>query len=315
MGLRVPFERVGAGLARLRFERIAEQIGRLPFDRVGTGIKRIRLDRLTLRRTALGAESGLGPIRLDRGVTVDATPKWRVSLDRMSAAASAGLARLPLDRASTAASAGLSRIPLHRLGPVARVDRRVLAVLSVLAVASFYGLFFASPASHQLEQIAAAQTAAMKPAPKPAAPAANPFDQSRINGGLRALRKTVGPGDQARSLLILGDGTLGTTIVREGSWENVMVRGADTVVEPLHGEPTGEAKLDLAKVHGTAITRMLDAAKTTFALPNAKLASLRLTEHPSNAGTFIWTGTWNDAERTTLYADREAQSVSTTLPR
>ena len=323
---------------------------RLPFDRVGTGIKRIDLSRLSFRRGASPEPTpGLGPIRLDRDLSAGGAPKWRVVIDRASAAASAGvdragaaLRRISVDRGtdktaavdradgesadpssfarlSAAVSAGLGRLPLDRLpldrlGPIARVDRRVLAVLGVLMLASFYGLFFANPASHQLEQVAAAEVAAKQAAAKPATPAVDPFDQGSINRGLRALRNTVRQGDHARSLLILGDGTLGTTIVRQGSWENVMVRGSDTVVEPLNGAPVDAAELNLSTVHGTAITRMLDQAATAYHLPKAKLASLRLTEHPGQPGTFIWTGTWNDAARTTLYADREAKSVSPTLP-
>lgn len=248
--------------------------------------------------------------RLPIGRTADGTTRLGDAGAHVKALAS----RFPTDRL------GLDRLPTDRLGPVSRLDGRVLAVLGVLIAVSFYGLIFANPAARHTEQVAAAELAAKpvaKPDPAPAADAApvNPLDQGAINDSLRALRKAVGVGDQPRSLLFLADGTMGTTIVHEGIAENVMVRGKDLAVEPLASEPEQGATLDLEKVHGTAITRVLDRAATVYRLPAKQLASLRLIEHPSKPGTFIWSGVWTDADRTELYANREGTTLAPSLPR
>lgn len=211
---------------------------------------------------------------------------------------------------------------------IARIDRRVLAILGVLGVATLYAVTFADPPS------VVSQTAAREALPAGAAkssgaagqtgaaasdtPAlpANPFAQASINTELRALRKAVQPGDQVRNLTVLADGTMGMEVVNGSTTANVMVRGQDIAIEPLAAESdTSGATLDLKRVHGTAITRILDEAATTHALPKAKLASLRLLENSAKPGTFIWIGVWNDPARTTLYADREAQTVAPTRPR
>lgn len=208
------------------------------------------------------------------------------------------------------------------LAPVARVDLRVLAILGVLATAAIYGVTVAEPPAAQ--QVAAAERALLPPAkPDTAAAAgtpdalpADPFSQKSINTELRSLRKALEPGDQARSLTVLPDGTMGMNIVNGGMTANVMVRGQDIAIEPLAADAAADgASLDLQRVHGTAITRFLNAAAATRQLPQAKLGSLRLIENSAKPGTFIWIGVWNDPARTTLYADREANTISTARPR
>ena len=205
------------------------------------------------------------------------------------------------------------------LAPIGRIDRRVLAILGVLSVAAIYGVTVAEPPS--IQQVAAAERSAA-PAAKPATqtpptdPAlADPFSQKSINTELRSLRKALEPGDQARSITVLSDGTMGMNIVNGGTTANVMVRGQDLAIEPLAADPGRGASLDLQRVHGTAITRFLDEAASAFSLPKAKLGSLRLIENDAKPGSFIWIGVWNDPARTTLYADREAQAVGESRPR
>lgn len=232
-------------------------------------------------------------------------------------------ARVGARARATELPAPLARLELPAaLAPIGRVDRRVLAVLGVLGVAAIYGLTIAEPPATQ--QVAAAERDAAAPAAKPAASAAqsptdpvlaDPFSQKSINTELRSLRKALEPGDQARSVTVLNDGTMGMNIVNGGTTANIMVRGQDIAIEPLAGEPEQGASLDIRRVHGTAITRFLDEASTTFRLPKAKLGSLRLIENDANPGTFMWIGVWNDPARTTLYADREAQSVGESRPR
>ncbi|MBJ7471708.1 MAG: hypothetical protein JHD16_10425 [Solirubrobacteraceae bacterium] len=367
--VRLPFDRLAASAGRIRLPRLADQI---------TWARRSVIDVLR-REPRQAATPGLGPLRLERDLEL-AQPRLprlnaavaHLRLDRVGAAAG----RIPLGRtadgptrlgdAVASARAAAGRIPLDRLGPIGRVDRKVLAILSVLVVAGVYGLLFANPAA--VQQQAPAAVAAAKPGAAPdsaakidpaaapdalakpdpasaakpdaasasasaakpdpasasaanpsAAPApgasADPFAQSEVNDHLRALRKAVGPGDQVRNLMILGDGTMGVTIVNNGLAESVMVRGNDLAIEPFVGEPQASAALNLVDVRGGAITRVLAKAESVFRLPTAQLASLRLTEHPSKAGTFQWKGVWNDPARTTLYADQSGQAVSTSRPR
>lgn len=249
-----------------------------------------------------------------------ATSVARARLAPVVAAARTGAAAARTRAAATATETGpLARLQLPAsLAPVARLDRRVLATIGVLSVAAIYAITVAEPPAAP-QTVAAAERPAMPAAksdtPPPDPALAAPFSQRSINTELRSLRKALEPGDQARSLTVLGDGTMGMNIVNNGAAANVMVRGQDIAIEPLAGDPGSGATLDVRRVHGTAITRFLDEAATTFQLPKNELGSLRLIEDEAKPGTFIWIGVWNDAARTTLYADREAQTVGESRPR
>lgn len=273
-----------------------------------------------------GARARLAPAMASTRARL--APAGAATQGRLAPAAAAARARFaPLAAATrTRAQAATASGPLARihlpaaLAPIARIDRRVLATIGVLSAAAIYGITVAEPPAAQ--QIAAAAERPALPAPNadaakaPTDPAlADPFSQKSINTELRALRKAQQPGDQARSLTVLNDGTMGMNIVNNGAAANVMVRGQDIAIEPLAGDPEPGATLDVRRVHGTAITRFLDEAATTHQLPRNQLGSLRLIENEAKPGTFIWIGVWNDPARTTLYADREAQSVGESRPR
>lgn len=256
-----------------------------------------------------------------RARVMPAAAAARVRLAPVVAAARTGAAAARVRAAGTTTDAGppFGRLKLPAaLVPVARLDRRVLATIGVLSVAAIYAVTVAEPPAAP-QQVAAAERPAMpaakSDAPPPDPALAAPFSQKSINTELRSLRKALEPGDQARSLTVLSDGTMGMNIVNNGAAANVMVRGQDIAIEPLAGDPESGATLDVNRVHGTAITRFLDEATTTYQLPKSELGSLRLIEDEAKPGTFIWIGVWNDAARTTLYADREAQTVGESRPR
>jgi hypothetical protein len=185
------------------------------------------------------------------------------------------------------------------------------------------GASSAAAATAAVHASAPATHAAAKPASEPALDDA-PFSQHSLNVELRTLRSKLESGESARNLMILGDGTMGATVVSGSRVDNLMAQNTELVREPLGAWPAmvKAPELELKSVHGIAPTRVLDAAQHVFHLPLSQLASLKLQSDPKDPASFIWTGVWNapavgvaEPQTTTLYADQDAKTVTTVIPR
>ena len=186
-----------------------------------------------------------------------------------------------------------------------RVDPRLLAALPAVLLT----LMCAIAIADRGVTLAAGLPASPKVAAEPASAATGAFSQVQINAGLRALRKNVEGGEQVRSLRVLADGTLAATVVDGDAVAYVMARGAEVVRETIFTVPQPSRALNLDRVHGLAITRLLEAAQAGFGLERAQLSSLRLAESETGSGRFEWTGTWGPASAK-LYADHEAFAIT-----